>query len=172
MEKLSHTECTDMVSPQYDSSYVGQDQSYLKMLSHTGCIDCHFEDYQAGCLNQLKKCFSEATFLAAALTLESRGQHAGAPAEAREYLTICLSKCKTVIYVARESQMLTRRIQFSLFSCRRQQRSLQNPGATCWSASGGKGVPDQLPSKCKPVIYVARESQMSTNRIESNLFSY
>ena len=44
-------------------------------------------------------------------------------------------------------------------------------GATCRSASGGKGVPDQLPVKCKPVIYVARESQMSTRRIQSNVFS-
>ena len=88
-----------------------------------GALIVIFEDYQAARLNHLEKCFSEATFLAAALALESWGQHAGAPAEAREYLTNCLSKCKTVIYMARESQMLTRRIQSNFFSCRRQQRS-------------------------------------------------
>ena len=34
-----HTACIDMVSPQYELTYVCQDQSYVKMLSHTPSIN-------------------------------------------------------------------------------------------------------------------------------------
>ena len=37
-----HTGCTDMVSPQYESSYVYQEYSYVKMLSHTRYIYMFF----------------------------------------------------------------------------------------------------------------------------------
>ena len=38
-EKLSHNDCIDMVSPQYEFLDACQDFSKMKKLSHTGCID-------------------------------------------------------------------------------------------------------------------------------------
>ena len=77
---------------------------------------------------------------AAALALESWRQRAGAPAEARGYLTNCLSKSKPVIYLSRESQKSTRQIQSNLLSCRRQQHPHQNPWGNVPKPSEGKRI--------------------------------
>ena len=55
VKMLSHTGCTDMVSPQCESLYVYQEYSYMKMLFHSGYTYMVFRQNELPTFHMLAK---------------------------------------------------------------------------------------------------------------------